>query len=110
MSSITDGGEILSIVEFTHLWNGCAVVAMIVSDEARGRRRFGFVRACRRLVEKYAKAMGLRRMTCIVHCDEPEYRRFAELLGFVAEFRDVGYVADGSDCWIMTKRWDGVLH
>ena len=65
-------------------WPGVADLVGTVNPSARGNS-FRFVRCCWRLLSNAAYRHRLRRVSAYVQAEVPEYRRFAELAGFVPE-------------------------
>lgn len=99
-------GEVpVALFGATVRWPGVADLWGVVDTEAAARTRFGLVRACRVMVEAYARERRLRRLAAWVHGQQPHCLRFARVMGFELEYTDHGAAPDGGDLLTVVRRW-----
>lgn len=79
----------------------CDVIA-IVSDKIE-ENKFGFVRACKKLMKATELSIGIDRFQITVHSDFKKGCRFAEVLGFKKEGVMQKYGPDSKDYYLYAR-------
>lgn len=105
-------GEIVGVFGYVstgrYIWDAWA----IFSDDVRGCG-LALTRKVRAYIEKTVRGQEVLRVHILVHSKRPEYKRWAELLGFHEEAYMEHILPDGSDAYMMViipEREDGRQH